>query len=291
MIVPYPPGGGSDLVARLIGKELAEKWGKSVIIDNRPGGDGAIGAGIASTTPADGHTLLQIILTHAVLPSMKDSLPYDLLRDFAPITRTMDTPNLVVVHPSLPVNSIKELVALAKQQPGKVNYAISGIGGPSHLSGEFFNQLAGTKMTYIPYKGAGPAMIDLLGGHVKLAFPTVPSGIPHVRSGKLRALAITSATRLPLLPALPTVAEAGVKGYEFSAWFGLVTRAGTPRRVVEQLNADITSVLHAENIRTVLINEGAQVLSDTPREFTAFLDAELKRWGRLVKEAGLKGKE
>lgn len=291
LIVPYPPGGGSDLVARLISKELAEKWGKSVIVDNRPGGDGAIGAGIAATTPPDGHTILQIILTHAVLPSMKDGLPYDLRRDFAPITRVMDAPNLVVTHPSLPVKSIPELIALAKQEGGKLQYAISGIGGPSHLSAELFNQHAGTKMTYIPYKGAGPAMIDLLGGHVKLAFYSVPSAIPHTRSGKLRALAITSATRLPLLPDLPTVAEMGVKGYSFSAWYGWVTRAGTPRSIVDRLNADVASVLRMENIKTALTNEGAQIEIDTPAGFAALLDGELKKWARVVKDAGLKGRE
>ena len=291
LIVPYPPGGGSDLVARLLGRELAEKWGKSVIVDNRPGGDGAIGAGIAANTPADGHTLLQIILTHAVLPSMKDGLPYDLLRDFAPITRVMDTPNIVVTHPSLPAKSIPELIALAKQEGDKLQYAISGIGGPSHLSAELFNQVAGIRMTYIPYKGAGPAMIDLLGGHVKLAFYSVPSAIPHLRSAKLRALAITSATRLPLLPDLPTVAESGVKGYAFSAWYGWVTRAGTPRNIVERINTDVASVLRTEQVKSVLINEGAQVEIDTPAQFRALLEADLRKWARLVQEAGLKGKQ
>lgn len=290
LIVPYPPGGGSDLVARLIGKELAEKWGTPVIIDNRPGGDGAIGAGIAAGTPADGHTLLQIILTHAVLPSMKDNLPYDLLRDFAPISRVMDTPNLVVTHPSLPVKSIPELIALARQENGKLQYAISGIGGPSHLSAELFNELAGIKMTYIPYKGAGPAMIDLLGGHVKLAFYSVPSAIPHLRSGRLRALAITSATRLPLLPDMPTVAESGVKGYAFSAWYGWVTRAGTPRHIVARLNNDVASVLRMEQVKSVLTNEGAQIEIDTPAQFRALIEADLKKWRRLIDETGLKGK-
>lgn len=288
MIVPYPSGGGTDLIARVIGRKLTEKWGQSVVIDNRPGGDGAIGAGIAARTPPDGYTFVMIISTHAVLPSLKSRIPYDMHQDFTPVILVAEAPNLVVVHPSLPVRTIAELIALAKKQPGQLNYAGAGIGGPSHLAGELFNRLAGTTMRYIPYKGTGPALIDLLGGHTSVMFPAMSGAIIHVRSGKLRALAVTSAQRTAALPELPTVAASGLKGYEFVGWYGLLTRKGTPKPVVDKVYADTAAVLGIDEVKTLLANEGAQTVAADPEAFAAYINAEMKKWSRIIADAKLR---
>lgn len=288
VIVTSPPGGGTDLIARAIGKKLAEKWGQSVVIDNRSGGDGAIGAGVAARTPPDGYTLLMIISTHTVLPSLKSSVPYDMIQDFAPVIRIAEAPNVIVVHPSLPVKSVADLIALAKKQPGKLNYAGAGTGGPAHLAGELFNRLAGTQMTHIPYKGTGPALIDLIGGHLSLMFPTISGAMIHVRTGKLRALAVTSVKRAPAVPELPTVAESGLKGYEFVSWYGMVTRAGTPKPVVDKVYSDIVAVLENEEVKTLLDGAGAQLSINDPAAFAVYINAELKKWSRVVEDAKLK---
>ena len=288
LIVASPPGGGTDLIARGIGKKLAEKWGQSVVIDNRAGGDGAIGAGVAARSAPDGYTLLMIISTHTVLPSLKTSVPYDMAQDFAPVILLAEAPNLIVVHPSLPVKSVTELIALAKKQPGKLNYAGPGTGGPAHLAAELFNRLAGTTMTHIPYKGTGPALIDLIGGHLSLMFPTMSGAMVHVRTGKLRALAVTSEKRSPAVPELPTVMESGLKGYVFVSWFGLVTRAGTPKPVVDKLFADTAAVLGTEEMKVLLDGAGTQAAARDPVAFAAYIDAELKKWSRVVADAQLK---
>jgi tripartite-type tricarboxylate transporter receptor subunit TctC len=283
-IVPFPPGGGTDLISRVIGRKLNERWGQPVVIENRGGANGVIGAELAARAPADGHTLAMIISTHTVLPSWKRDLPYDLLRDFAAVIHVAEVPNIVVAHPALPVRSIRDLIELGRKRPGQLNYAGAGTGGPSHLAGELFGHLAGVKMSQIPYKGTGPAMADLLGGHVDLMFATTPGALPHVRAGKLRGLAVTGASRSPIAPELPTVAEAGVKDYEFVSWYGIVVRAGSPAQAIERLHAEIASILGADDVRQLLTDQGAQATARGPREFDAYLRSETKRWAKMIAE-------
>jgi len=287
MIVTFPPGGGADLLARVVAKQLTEKWGQSVLVENRGGGDGAIGAAVASKSQPDGYTLLMVISTHTVLPSMKSSLAYDIVQDFAPIVRMTEAPNIVVVHPSFPAKTIPELVAVAKKNPGKLDYPGSGLGGPAHLAGVLFDRIAGTKLNFIPYKGAGPSLIALMGGQVHLMFPAITGALPHVRSGKLRALGVTSEKRSPVMAELPTVAEAGLKGYVFVGWYGLVSRTGTPQAIVDKVHADTAAVLQQAETKSFLANEGLTLALSNPQEFAAYIGAELKKAARLVADAGL----
>lgn len=286
MIVTFPPGGGADLLARVIGKQLGEKWKETVVVDNRGGGDGANGAAIAARTQPDGYTLLMVISTHAVLPSIKSNLQYDLVKDFAPVVRMAEAPNAVVVQPSFPAKSIAELIALAKKQPGKLDYPGSGLGGPAHLAGVLFDRMAGTKMTFIPYKGAGPSLVALMGGHVHVMFPAITGSLPHVRAGRLRALGVTSEKRSPVLPDVPTVGET-LKGYVFVGWYGLVARAGTPRAIVDKVYADTVAVLNDPDTRAFLANEGLTPAVQNPSQFAAYIGAELKSSARLAADAGL----
>ena len=285
-IVPFPPGGGTDFMARVIGRKLSERWGQPVIIDNRPGGDGIIGVQLASKASPDGYTLAVIILTHAVQPSLKSRLPYDLMRDFAPVIYFADTALVLVTH-ALPVTSIRELIALAKAKPGQLNFAGAGIGGAAHLGGELFNYLAGVKITHIPYKGTGPAIIDVAGGHVNLMFSGISGAMPYLQSGKLRALAVTGSKRVPTLPELPTIAESGVDNYEIVAWYGVVVRSGTPRPIIDKLFAEIHSIISTREVTQLFSDQGAQVVGIGPREFSAFLESEIKKWSRVAKQAGI----
>ncbi len=287
LIVTFPPGGGADLLARVVAKGLTEKWGQNVVVDNRPGGDGANGAASAARTPADGYNILMVISTHTVLPSIKSELQYNLMQDFAPVLRMAEAPNSVVVHPSFPAKTIPELIAIAKKNPGKLDYPGSGLGGPAHLAGVLFDQLAGTKLTFIPYKGAGPSLIALMGGQVHLMFPAITGSLPHVRAGKLRALGVTSEKRSAVLPDVPTVAEAGVKGYVFVGWYGLVTRAGTPAPIVDKIQADTAALLGNQEVRAFLANEGLTYAVNTPAQFGAYMGEEIQKAARLVKNAGL----
>ncbi len=287
-IVPVPAGGGVDLTARIIGKKLNERWGHPVVVDNRAGASGAIGAELAARAAPDGYTLLIINITYAVQPSLNPRLPYNLVRDFTPVIHVIAPPNIVVVHPSLPVTSIGDLIALAKRKPGQLNFAAGSVGGPAHLAGELFNHLAGIRMVHVPYKGTGPAMSDLLGGHVDLMFAVMQAPMPHVRSGKLRALAVTSLQRSPALPDLPTVAESGVKGYEFVGWQGVVAPSGTPRTVVDKLYSEILAILKTEDVRQLFADQGAQIVGAGPKEFAAYIDSELKKWAQVVAEAKIR---
>jgi len=286
MIVTFPPGGGADLLARMVGKQLGEKWKETVVVDNRGGGDGAIGAAIAARTQPDGYTLLMIISTHTVLPSIKSNLQYDVVKDFSPIVRMAEAPNAVVVQPSFPAKSIAELIALAKKQPGKLDYPGSGLGGPAHLAGVLFDRMAGTKLTFIPYKGAGPSLVALMGGQVHVMFPAITGALPHVRAGRLRAIGVTSEKRTPALPDVPTVGET-LKGYVFVGWYGLVARAGTPRAVIDKVYTDTVAVLNDSETKTFLSRGGLTPVAQNPAQFSAYIKSELESSARLAADAGL----
>lgn len=286
LIVTFPPGGGADILARMVSKLLSERWGQTVLVDNRGGADGALGAALAARSQPDGQTLLMVISTHTVLPSIKKTLGYDLIRDFAPIIRMAEAPNVVVVNQTSAVKSIQDLIALAKSNPGKLNYPGSGLGGPAHLAGVLFDQLAGTKLQFIPYSGAGPSLVALMGGQVDVMFPAITGALPHVRSGKLRALAITSEKRSAQFPDLPTVSEA-LSGYVFVGWYGLVSRSGTPRAIVDKIYTDTAAVLKTPQMNEFLDRQGLAPAVLDPAQFAAYLAAELKASERLVASAGL----
>ena len=286
MIVTFPPGGGADLLARIVARQLTEKWGQTVQVDNRAGGDGAIGAAVGAKAAPDGYTVLMIISTHTVLPSMKSELNYDVVKDFQPVIRMAEAPNAVVVHPSFPARNVPELIAIAKKNPGKLDYPGSGFGGPAHLAGVLFDRMAGTQMTFIPYKGAGPSLIALIGGQVHVMFPAITGSLPHVRAGKLRALGVTSEQRLAILPDVPPVGDT-LKGYVFVGWYGLVVPAGTPSVIVDKIYTDTSATLGNPDIKTFLAGEGLAAAIGNPAQFTNYIAAELKKSARLVSAAGL----
>ena len=286
MIVTFPPGGGAGLLARIVARQLTEKWGQTVQVDNRAGGDGAIGAAVGAKAAPDGYTVLMIISTHTVLPSMKSELNYDVVKDFQPVIRMAEAPNAVVVHPSFPARTIPELIAIAKKNPGKLDYPGSGFGGPAHLAGVLFDRMAGTQMTFIPYKGAGPSLIALIGGQVHVMFPAITGSLPHVRAGKLRALGVTSEQRLAILPDVPPVGDT-LKGYVFVGWYGLVVPAGTPSVIVDKIYTDTSATLGNPDIKTFLAGEGLAAAIGNPAQFTNYIAAELKKSARLVNAAGL----
>ena len=286
LIVPLAPGGGNDTIARLIGQKVTPALGQQVVVDNRTGAGGLIGADLASKAPADGYTLLlanAAVLT--IIPHSQRKAPYDPLKDFAPISLIASAPLLVVVHPSLPVSSIKQLIALAKAKPNAINYASNGIGGTTHLATELFSMMTGVKMMHVPYKGLSLAMTDLLGGQVPLMFSSAVAMLPHVKSSKLRAIAMTGAKRSPVLADVPTVAEAGVKGYEASSWYGIAAPANTPRAIVDRLNKEIVAVVKSKDIQDRLNNEAVIPVGGSPEEFSAHIKAEFERMGRVIREA------
>ena len=287
LIIPFPPGGSNDVVGRMIGTSLSDKLGKQVVVDNRAGAGGVVGTEIASHAPPDGYTLLVISLAHAVNPWLY-KLPYDPIKDFVPIGIMGSGPNVVVVHPSLPVHSIKELVAMAKDKPGQLQYASAGIGSFQHLGGELFKLMAGVNILHVPFKGGGPAMIDVLGGHTKVMFSSLVQTSPHIKAGKLRALGVGGLKRNPVLPDVPTVDEAGVPGYEAVNWWGIVAPAGTPAAIVERLHKEITAVQESDAVKTVLDREGAATVQMSTAEFGAFIEKDMQKWGRVVKEGGIK---
>ena len=285
LVIPLAPGGGADVLVRAFSTRLGDRWGKAVIIDNRAGGDSTIGVNAVAKSAPDGYTLVLIYSIHAVHPSIKRNLPYDIVKDFAPVVNLAEAPSVVVANPGLPVSSIRELVALAKERPGKITFAGSGTGGSSHLAGELFNTYAGTRMLHVPYKGAGPALTDVIGGHVDLIFATMLAGMPHARSGKLRALAVTGKTRSSLLPNVPTIIESGLKDYEFATWYGLLAPAGTPRATLDKLHSDVAAVIRTSEVTQVYANQGAQVSGDGPDQFAAYLKTEIDKWARVAQEA------
>ena len=286
LIVPYPPGGGTDTLARVLSQKLGEALGQQVVIDNRPGAGANIGVEIAAKAPNDGYTLLMAAISNAISASLYRKLNYDLVRDFAPITLLATTPHILVVHPSLPVKSVKELIAFSKPRPGQLAYSSSGSGTPSHLGGELFDSMAGVKLTHVPYKGGGPSVIALVGGEVSVGFATMPSVISHVRAGKLRGLAVTTAQRSPATPDLPTVGEAGIPGYEMGSWYGLMAPAGAPKDVVARLNAEMAKILKLPDIKQRLDALGFEALLSTPEEYGAFTKSEIEKWAKVVKASG-----
>lgn len=288
IVVPYLAGGAADVVARLVGQKMTEAMGQTVLVDNRAGGAANIGSDFVAKLPPDGYTLLMGSPANVVNVSLFAKMPYDVLKDLAPITLMGTSANILVVHPSLPVKSVKELIALAKARPGQLTYASSGNASSNHLSGELFRALAHVDLVHVPYKGGGPAITDLLGGQVTMYFSSLPGALPFVRSGKLRALGVTSAKRAAAAPEMPTIAEQGLPGYAFVAWHALLAPAGTPPSVIDKLNAEVVRIVHQPDTRARLENQGVDVVGGTPTELAAFLREEIAKCARLVKMAGIK---
>jgi tripartite-type tricarboxylate transporter receptor subunit TctC len=287
LIIPFPPGGSNDVVGRMVATQLSERLGKQVVVDNRSGAGGVIGTDIAAKSPPDGYTLLVISIAHAVNPWLY-KLNYDPIKAFAPIGILATGPNVLVINPSLPVNSVKELVALAKQKPGELQYASAGVGSFQHLGGELFKLNAGVDILHVPFKGGGPAMIDVIGGHTNVMFSSLVQTTPHIRSGKLKALGTGGTKRSPVLPEVPTVAEAGVPTYEAVNWWGIVAPAGTPQPILDKLHKELTAVLSSPEAQKQFENEGASVVQMSSAEFASFIAKELAKWERVVKEANIK---
>jgi len=288
-IVPFPPGGTTDIQGRMIADKLGPRLGQQVVIDNRGGANGAIGMEIVARAPADGYTMIiSTVGTWTVSPHLS-KLPYDVLTDFAPLIHIATTPGVMIVHPSVPVKSVKELVALARQRPAELTFGSAGIGGFGHMCGELFSVLAKVRMTHVPYKGSAPSLIDLIGGHIQVLFNSALPTMPHIRSGKARALATTGAKRMSILPDLPTVAEAGVPGYENSTWSALGVAARTPPSIVDRLNREINTVLQLPDVQEAARAEGSMITGGTPAQFHEILKSELAKFGKLIKAAGIKG--
>jgi tripartite-type tricarboxylate transporter receptor subunit TctC len=287
VIIPFPPGGINDTVGRLVATQLSTRLGKQFVVDNRGGAGGMVGTELTANAPKDGYTLLVISLAHAVSPWLY-KLPYDPIKAFAPVAIVASAPNVITVHPSLPVHSVKELIALAKEKPGQVQYASAGVGSFMHLGGELFKLSAAVNLLHVPFRGAGPAMIDILGGHTKVAFSTTLTAPPYVRDGKLRALGIGAATRSPALPDVPTVAEAGVPGYEVANWIGIVAPAGTPQAIIDKLHQEISAIQDSPEVARQFASEGAEPMRMSSAAFGAYMVAEMAKWERVVREGGIK---
>ncbi|HET6493688.1 MAG TPA: tripartite tricarboxylate transporter substrate binding protein [Burkholderiales bacterium] len=288
LISPFAPGGGNDILCRTIAPKLTERIKQQVIVDNRPGANGIIGTEVAARSAPDGYTIVLIPSGHAVNASLHRKLPYDSIRDFTPITLVGSSPLILAVHPSLPARSVKELIALAKAHPEQLTYGSAGIGSSGHLGGALFDALTGTKMVHVPYKGMSLAITDLMSGQVSLVFGTSLSVMPHVRSGRLRAMATTGAQRSPALPDLPTVAGAGVPGYEAGLWYGFVGPARIPAEIVRRLNSEIVAVLKLAEVRERLASQGVDARPSTPEEFGRLLASDLERWAKVVQRAGIR---
>lgn len=287
LVVPFPPGGGSDITARTIAQKLGEALGQTIIADNRGGAGGNIGTDIVAKAVPDGYTLVMALSgPFSINGSLMGKLPFDPLKDFALITLAGATPNLLVAHPALPANTVRELIALAKASPGKLNFASSGLGTPAQLAGELFNTMAGVKLVHVPYKGAAPALTDLLAGQVQLMFSTMPPSLPQVRAGKLKAIAVTSAKRSLTTPELPTIAEGGLPGFEATTWYGLAAPAGTPKAIIARLNTEVLKVLHMPDVHERLLAQGTEASGTTPEAFAAFIRVETEKWAKVVKASG-----
>lgn len=286
LIVPYAPGGGADTLARGIGQKLSEMLGYSVVIDNRGGGGTILGSDLAAKARPDGHTIILVASTHAVVSSLHKNLPYDPIKDFSPVIRVASAPNILALHPSVPAASVKELVELAKARPGQLVYASSGNGGGSHLAMELLRSMARIDLIHVPYKGTGPAVIDLLSGQAKLMFGGMIGTLTHVKSGRLKSLAVSSAKRSPVVPDLPTIAESGFPGYEAATWYGVLAPAGTPVSIVRKLNAEIIATLNHPELKQRMAGQGADPAPTTPEEFAAYIKSEVSKWAKVVKESG-----
>ena len=288
MIVPYPPGGAADATARILWPRIGEVFGQQIVIDNRSGASGIIGADIVAKSAADGYTLLHDASAFAVNPALR-KLPFDPLKDFVPVAMLMRTPNMLVVHPSVPVATTRDLIELAKAQPGRITYASSGFGSAPHMAGELFQYVTKVKMSHVPYKGGGLAYVDLLGGHVQLFFGSIASALPHVQGNKLKGIALTAAKRSPSAPQIPTMAEAGVQGVEVYEWNGLYAPAGTAPAIVTRFNGEVNKLLGNPDVQQRFFQLGAEATPVTPAELSAYVRGEIARWGKTVKEMGIKG--
>lgn len=288
LVVPAPPGGGTDILGRIAAQKLTDTLRQPVVIDNRAGASGMIGSEIVARADPDGHTLLICFTTHVTNPSLYPKMPYDTVRDFASVAMVGVIPSVLVLHPSIPSQSVKEFIAYAKERPGKLVYGSAGSGSATHLSTVLFTSMTGTSMVHVPYKGSAPALTDLLAGQLNLMFGNMASAMPHVRSSKLRALAVTSAKRSAAAPDLPTVAETGLPGYEATSWFALFGPARTPMPIVNKLNAEVNALLRLPDVKERMLGLGADAMPMSPRELTAYVESEIAKWGKLIKASGAK---
>ncbi len=287
-IVPFAPGGTTDIIARLVGSKLTEEFGQQVIVDNRGGAGSMIGTEMAAKSPPDGYTIILNNIGLAINETLYPKRPYEALKDLAPVSLVGITPNVFVAHPSLPVKSVKDFVAFAKTRPGQLTYASGGIGSSSHLASELFQILSGTRVIHVPYKGAGPGLIDVASGQVHFMINSMPAVMPHVKSGRLRALAVSSAQRSQAAPELPTIAESGVPGYDFSTWYGLLVPAGTPKTVVARLNGAIQKALSSGDLREKLAQQGVETEPSTPEKFSDIISADISKWRKIIRDANIK---
>ena len=289
IVVPFPPGGGTDIGTRIVAQKLQEAWGQAVIVENKPGAAGIVGTELTAKSAPDGYTFMMgNIGTHAINVSLYKKLAYDPVRDFAPVSMVADLPLLLLVHPSVPANSVKELIALAKSQPGKLNFSSSGAGGSMHVAAELFKSMTGVDMVHIPYKGGAPAVADLLSGQVALSFSTVLETIQHVKAGKVRALAVTNDHRSIALPDLPTIAEAGLPGYQSISWLALFAPAGTPKDIVNKVSAESVRILKLPDVKERLLAQGAEPIGSTPEQLAAILAADIAKYAKVIRESGYK---
>jgi tripartite-type tricarboxylate transporter receptor subunit TctC len=288
LIVPFPPGGFNDTLARTLGQKLTERWGQPVVVDNRPGAGSTIGTELAARAPADGHTLLLVSFAFAVNPVLYPRLPYDSARDFAPVILAAGTPNFLVAHPDLPATSVQDLLQLTRTRPGGVSYATAGNGTSPHLCMKLLENLTGVRLTHIPYKGSAPAMLDLMGGRVNVMFDNAPNVLSHVRAGKLKALAVTTARRSALAPEVPSLAEAGVPGYDVEVWFGVVAPAVTPKEIIARLNAEIQRILALPDVKGRFAQVGVRTIGGSPEQFAAYLREQTEKWGKVARDAGVR---
>ena len=285
IMVPYAPGGGTDILARLFAQKLTEAWGQSVVVENRPGADGVIGSEVIVNSPPDGYSLVLVVAAHVINPFVKSRMPFDVIKDFTPVTLVAASPWVVVVNPSVAANNIRELIALARAQPGKLSFGSSE--PSSRLAGEQFKVQAGVNLLHVPYKGGSQIMVDLLGGHIQVGFTSVLTVLQHYKSGKLRVLGVGSRARSPSMPDIPTVVEGGLAGYETSAWYGMLAPPGTPADVVNKIQREIARIVKLPDVNERLVQLGAVPVANTPEEFLAFAKAEYAKYGKLVKDAGM----
>ena len=289
LLMPFPAGGPTDILGRLIAQKLTEVWGHNVLVDNRAGGAGMIAGVLAAKSPPDGYTLfLGGITTLAIAPFVQKDMQYDPIRDFLPVTQTTISPLLLMTHPSLPVKTVKEFIALAKARPGQINYASSGPGGSGHLAGELFKSVTRTDLVHVPYRGAPPALNDLISGQVQVMFGTMLAAVPHVRAGKLRAVAVTGPKRSIAVPDVPTFAEAGLAGYDASSWNGILVPTGTPRAIIDKLSVELVKILHTPNVLDRLAGDGPIPIGNSPQEFAAHIKAEQAKWSKVIREANVR---
>lgn len=288
MIIPFAAGGATDTPARIMAAKLSERLGQQIVVDNRPGAGGALGTAAAARAEADGYTVLMTATPFVLSPHLYKKLSYDPLKDFVQVTQFGAAPNVVVVHPSLPAKSVKELVALAKGQPGKLDWASSGSGGAQHLFGELFMSMAGVKVTHVPYKGSGAATADLLGGQVKIGFPGIAIALPHHKAGRLHALGVTTAQRSPQMPDVPSISEAGIAGYEATFWLGMSLPAGAPRAIIEKLYRETTTLLQSPEVIEGFRRSGTDTAPSNPAQFRKFILSEYAKWGKVIRDVGIK---